>query len=114
VNWFGGTPWQDKAPIDTYWDNSPLKDVWKVKTPTLLFVGANDPRVPMGQSVEFYRALKFNGVDTHLYIAPREGHGFTELRHALYKNNTELAWFEKYARGREYQWEQVPAGKSGE
>jgi len=39
----------------------------------------------MGQSVEFYRALKFNGVNTRLYIAPREGHGFMELRHALYK-----------------------------
>src|SRR5882757_4594166 len=108
VNWFGGTPWQDKAPIDSYWDNSPLKDVWKVKTPTLLFAGVNDPRVPMGQSVEFYRALKFNGVNTHLYIAPREGHGFMELRHALYKNNAELAWFEQYAMGREYQWEQPP------
>jgi len=23
VNWFGGTPWQDKAPMDSYWDNSP-------------------------------------------------------------------------------------------
>jgi dipeptidyl aminopeptidase/acylaminoacyl peptidase len=108
VNWFGGTPWEEKAPIASYWDNSPLKDVWRVKTPTLLFVGANDPRVPMGQSVEFYRALKFNGVDTHLYVAPREGHGFMELRHALYKNNTELAWFDKYAMGREYQPEQPP------
>ena len=25
--WFGGTPWQANAPIDLYWNNSPLKDV---------------------------------------------------------------------------------------
>ncbi len=114
AKWFGGTPWQENAPIQSYWEHSPLKDVWKVKTPTLVFVGGNDLRVPVGQSVEFYRAMKFNGVNTHLYIAPREGHVFMELRHALYKNNAELAWFEKYAMGREYQWEQPPAGKGDE
>ena len=25
--WFGGTPWQANAPIDAYWNHSPLKDV---------------------------------------------------------------------------------------
>ncbi len=34
--WFGGTPWQAGAPIDAYWNNSPLKDVANVKTPTLV------------------------------------------------------------------------------
>ncbi len=45
-------------PIDLYWDHSPLKDIWKVKTPTIVLVGANDVRVPPPQSVELYRALK--------------------------------------------------------
>ena len=44
--WFGGTPWQKDAPINVYWDNSPLKDVAKVKTPTIFLVGQNDVRVP--------------------------------------------------------------------
>ena len=56
--WFGGTPWQKNAPIDAYWNNSPLKDVANVKTPTIFFVGERDPRVPMPQSIEMYRALK--------------------------------------------------------
>ncbi len=50
--WFGGTPWQKNAPVDVYWNNSPLKDVSNVKTPTLFFVGERDPRVPMPQSIE--------------------------------------------------------------
>jgi dipeptidyl aminopeptidase/acylaminoacyl peptidase len=117
--WFGGTPWQKDAPLAVYWDNSPLKDAWKVKTPTLFLVGEKDVRVPMPQSVEMYRALKSNGVPTHLYVAPREPHGWAELRHELYKMNVELEWFEKYATKRAYVWEKAPGkaakteGKNG-
>lgn len=112
--WFGGTPWQKDAPIDIYWAHSPLKDIWKVKTPTLILVGEKDVRVPPPQSVELYRALKANGVPTRLYIAPREPHGWRELRHELFKMNAELAWFEKYAMGREYVWEKAPEGPRDE
>jgi len=110
--WFGGTPWQKDAPIDAYWNNSPLKDVAKVKTPTIFLVGERDVRVPSPQSVEMYRALKSNGVPTHLYIAPREPHGWTELRHQLFKINVELDWFEKYVNGRTYKWATVEGAQS--
>jgi hypothetical protein len=62
----------------------------------------------MPQSVEMYRALKSNGVPTHLYVAPREGHGWTELRHRLFKLQIEMEWFEKYINNRAYAWEKVP------
>ena len=106
--WFGGTPWQRNAPISVYWDNSPLKDIANATTPTLIFVGQNDPRVPMPQSVELYRALRSNGVPTRLYVAPREPHGWAEPRHRLFKMNAELEWFERYAMGRAYVWEKAP------
>jgi dipeptidyl aminopeptidase/acylaminoacyl peptidase len=106
--WFGGTPWQKNAPIAAYWNNSPIKDVANVRTPTLFFVGENDPRVPMPQSIEMYRALKSLDVPAHLYAAPRESHQWLEIRHLLFKANVELEWFEKYVRGRPYVWEQAP------
>jgi dipeptidyl aminopeptidase/acylaminoacyl peptidase len=106
--WFGGTPWQEDAPIDAYWEHSPLKDIARVTTPTIVLVGQNDNRVPPPQSVELYRALKSNGVETHLYIAPREPHGWRELKHELFKVNVELAWWEKHVMGREYTWEKAP------
>jgi dipeptidyl aminopeptidase/acylaminoacyl peptidase len=112
--WFGGTPWQANAPIDLYWNNSPLKDVSKVKTPTIFLVGEQDPRVPMPQSVEMFRALKSNGVPTHLYVAPREGHGWAELRHRLFKLQIEMEWFEKYINNRAYVWEKVPGDEKKE
>jgi dipeptidyl aminopeptidase/acylaminoacyl peptidase len=111
--WFGGTPWQKDAPIERYWNNSPLKDVAKVTTPTIFFVGEKDARVPMPQSVEMHRALKSNGVPTSLYIAPREPHSWTEPRHQLARLNLEIEWFEKYGTGRSYTWEKAP-GDTGE
>ncbi len=106
--WFGGTPWQKDAPIAAYWDNSPIKDVALVRTPTIFLVGERDVRVPLPQAVEMFRALKANGVPTRLYVAPREPHGFQELRHQLFKVNVELEWFEKHAMGRPYTWERAP------
>jgi dipeptidyl aminopeptidase/acylaminoacyl peptidase len=106
--WFGGTPWQKEAPFEMYWNNSPLKDVANVKTPTIFLVGELDPRVPLPQSVEMYRALKYNGVPTKLYVAPREGHGWGELRHRLFKFQIEMEWFEKWVNNRSYTWEKVP------
>src|SRR5581483_1364501 len=106
--WFGGTPWQADAPIAAYWNNSPVKDAAKARTPTLFFVGENDPRVPLPQSIEMWRALKSNDVPTHLYVGPREGHQWTGLHHLLFKANAELEWFENYGRGRTYQWETAP------
>ena len=112
--WFGGTPWQKDAPIEAYWANSPLKDIHKVTTPTLVLVGENDVRVPMPQSVELFRALKTNGVPTHLYVAPREPHGWRELRHRLFKMNVELDWFARYALGTEYEWEVAPPDRKAD
>jgi dipeptidyl aminopeptidase/acylaminoacyl peptidase len=106
--WFGGTPWEKDAPIDAYWDHSPLKYVSNASTPTLFLFGQNDARVPPQQGIEIFRALRSNGVPTHLYLAPRAGHGFSELRHQLFKVNVELDWFERYVTQRSYTWEVAP------
>jgi len=106
--WFGGTPWQEDAPTDQYWQDSPIREIAKVTTPTIVLVGENDERVPMPQSVELYRALKSNGVPTHLYVAPRQGHGWRELQQRLFKANIELDWFERWVTGRDYAWERSP------
>ena len=108
VTWFGGTPWEKNAPIANFQDNSPLKDVANVKTPTVFFAGRDDVRVPMEATVEMWRALRSNGVPTALWTAPDEGHQWVRLRHLVFKANTELEWFEKYAMGRTYTPEKTP------
>lgn len=106
--WFEGNPWEENAPIDTFWQNSPLAEVAAVSTPTIFLVGQEDNRVPMPQSVEMYRGVKTNGVPTHLYVAPRAAHGWSELRHRLFKANVEIAWFERWVRERAYDWVKAP------
>jgi dipeptidyl aminopeptidase/acylaminoacyl peptidase len=110
--WFGGTPYDGTAAFDGYWAHSPLKDVARVKTPTLFIVGEHDARVPLAQSIEMYRGLRRHNVPTRLYVGPREGHGFAELRHRLFKFQVEMEWFERYVHQRAYTWERVP-GDSG-
>ena len=56
--WFGGNPWQKDAPIDVFWNNSPLKDIHKVKTPTLVLVGGNDKRVPPHNQLNYLEHLE--------------------------------------------------------
>jgi dipeptidyl aminopeptidase/acylaminoacyl peptidase len=112
--WFGGTPWEENAPTDVYWDSSPLKYVSNVTTPTLFLVGQQDPRVPMPQSVEMWRGVKQQGVPTHLYVAPREPHGWQELRHRLFKANVELDWFEKWVMDRTWSWEKAPGADTAD
>jgi hypothetical protein len=55
---------------------APCAGLWhllSVRTPTPIFAGEQDQRVPMAQSLEWYRALRENGVPTRLIVAPREG-----------------------------------------
>jgi dipeptidyl aminopeptidase/acylaminoacyl peptidase len=56
-----------------------------------------------------YRGLTTNGVPTRLYVAPREGHQWHELRHQIFKANAELEWFDRHVLGRTYVWEPPPA-----
>jgi dipeptidyl aminopeptidase/acylaminoacyl peptidase len=107
--WMGGSIWQKNAPIQTYWDHSPLKYISAARTPTIFLIGEDDPRIPMAQSIEMNRALRAQGVPSELHVAPGEGHTWSQPRHQLYKMNAEIEWFERYARQLPYTPEAVPA-----
>ncbi|WP_164116708.1 S9 family peptidase [Sphingorhabdus sp. Alg239-R122] len=101
--WFGGSPWQENAPIGSFTAQSMLKDAWRVKTPTLFFNGERDVRVPPTQGIMMYRGVRATGTPTKLYLAPGEPHGFRKPLHQLFKINTDLGWFARYALNKEYQ-----------
>jgi len=58
--------------------------------------GAADPRVPPGQSLELYTALKWKGVPVDYVVYPREGHGFQERGHRLDAARRSVGWFDRY------------------
>jgi dipeptidyl aminopeptidase/acylaminoacyl peptidase len=108
--WFGGMPWTSEASATAFWEASPIREIAKARTPTLVFAGQEDARVPVAQSLELYRGLEANGVPSRLIVAPREGHQWAELRHQLRKANEELEWFDRYVMGRAHVWEEAPTG----
>ncbi len=92
----------DGAPpqqLELYRKQSPMSYVDRVKTPTLILHGAEDVRVPLPQSEEFYAVLKAVGVEVEFVKYPREGHGIGEPRHRLDVLKRQLAWFGKYLVG---------------
>jgi len=92
--WFGAQPWE--KPED-YWRRSPLSLVGNVKTPTMLLTGEADYRTPIGESEQFYQALKLRKVDTMMVRIPEASHGMTSRpSNLIAKVDNILAWFEKY------------------
>ena len=76
---------------------SPLNYVDNVKTPVLLLHGIEDPYVPLGQYLQFYRALKDKGKLVQMLMFPREGHGFSETEHVKRSLNETFNWFSRYS-----------------
>ena len=56
--------------FDTYFDQSPLRYIRNARTPTMIHVVKDDPRVPSPQSIELHMALKELGVPTELFVYP--------------------------------------------
>ena len=77
IGWYWGplqhatTVWQDMPHL---WSMSPLAYVQNVKTKTLLYHAEGDDRCPIGQTEEFYAALKARGEDVTFVRYPRESH----------------------------------------
>ncbi len=95
-NWyrqFKKYPWED--PME-YALRSPLHYVGNVKTPTMVMTGEEDLRTPMGQSEEYYRALKMLKKETLLVRMPGEFHGWRCPSHQLLQSLYLMAWFEKH------------------
>lgn len=72
---------------------SPINSVDKIKSPLILFQGANDPIVPPNQSIMIYEALRARGIQTELHIYPGEEHGFRQAKHIIDSLNREVEFY---------------------
>jgi dipeptidyl aminopeptidase/acylaminoacyl peptidase len=92
---FTGTPWESP---DTWKHSSPMTHIANVKTPTLVFAGEEDRRVPFPQGQQLYRALLALGVATEFVHYPREPHGYREYRHNWDRWTRTLRWFDRWVK----------------
>lgn len=93
-NNFAKYPWDDPSE---HLRRSPLMYVGNVKTPTMLMTGVNDLRTPMGQTEEYYEALKVLKVPTAMVRFNNEWHGTSSTPSNFLRTQLFLrSWFEKY------------------
>ena len=78
---------------------SPLNHVDRITRPLLITQGANDPRVPAGESAQIYRALAANGVPVWYVLALDEGHGFRKKTNSDYAAAATVLFLRRYALG---------------
>lgn len=93
--WHRGPPY---SRTSYYIKKSPVFYVKNAVTPTIIFCGEEDKRVPLPQSREMYFGLRWRGVPTELIVFPGEPHGLRRPAHQLYKMQKEFEWMERYIR----------------
>jgi dipeptidyl aminopeptidase/acylaminoacyl peptidase len=87
-------PFYDNMQL--YWERSPMAHVNECRTPLLIGQGDSDKRVPPGQAIELYTALRLLGKEVQLVRYPRAGHGLNEVAHQLDFLNRSLEWYEQH------------------
>ncbi|MEM7367162.1 MAG: prolyl oligopeptidase family serine peptidase [Bacteroidota bacterium] len=97
-SYFGGAPWdnsQGRTFNLAYIEKSPLFEMERVKTPTLICHGSEDRSVPRDQGWEYYRALQQIGQAAVKFLwFPGQPHGLQKLTHQRRKVTEELRWFD--------------------
>jgi dipeptidyl aminopeptidase/acylaminoacyl peptidase len=77
---------------------SPLTYIDKLSAPLLVIQGLNDPRVPVGEALQIYRAAEARGVDRGLIVFADEGHGAIKRDNQVMSLGHTIAFFEKHLR----------------
>jgi dipeptidyl aminopeptidase/acylaminoacyl peptidase len=90
------TPWQD---MDIYLKTSPMTNINKASTPTLIQHGEFDKRVPIPNAYELYRGLQDRGVPSRLIVYKGFGHGINKPKERLAAVWHNWQWFNQYVFG---------------
>jgi len=90
------TPWSDEL---IYKKTSPITNINKAKTPTLIQHGELDKRVPIANAYELLQGLRDKGVPSELIVYKGFGHGITKPKERLAATWHNWQWFNKYVWG---------------
>ena len=92
------TPWED---MNVYLKTSPMTNINKASTPTLIQHGEFDKRVPIPNAYELYRGLQDRAVPSKLIVYKGFGHGINKPKERLAAVWHNWLWFNKYVFGEE-------------
>ncbi len=92
----GGLPWENECALRAH---SPLFDLDKVKTPTLIIHSFEDYRCPAPEAYSLYRALIAHGVETRMVLFKGESHGLSrngKPQHRVRRLEEIAGWFDSH------------------
>jgi dipeptidyl aminopeptidase/acylaminoacyl peptidase len=87
-----GDPEKDR---DALVELSPTTHLSRVKGPLLIIQGVSDPRVPAGEAVQMYEAMKSKGLNSQLILFGDEGHGSVKRENQVLQIGHTLAFFKR-------------------
>lgn len=92
---FRGMPWQNPEVYEKW---SPSKFIRDFKTPTLVFHGELDYRVPVGQGLQLFTALQMQKVPSKMVLFPDEGHWILKPQNSMLWYKTFLDWIGEWTK----------------
>jgi len=84
---------KDKAALIAL---SPVTYIEQLKSPLMIVQGANDPRVPVGEAIQFQQALERKKIPSSLIIFADEGHGSEKKDNQVLEIGHTLEFFKKH------------------
>jgi dipeptidyl aminopeptidase/acylaminoacyl peptidase len=75
---------------------SPMRSVEAMRAPLFVIHGQNDPRVPVGETIQMTKALKERGIPCELVVYDDEGHGLARLKNKLDAYPKAFSFLERY------------------
>lgn len=97
-------PWNRR---DIYVDNSPLFNADKFHNSILLLHGTSDTNVPVGESLQFYAALKILGKNVEMVLIDGENHHILDYKKRIEWHNTIMAWFDRMLKNQPDHWNEM-------
>lgn len=97
-------PWSRK---DIFVENSPLYNADQFNNSILLLHGTSDTNVPVGESLQYYAALKLLGKDVEMVLVAGEDHWILDYNKRLEWHNTIMSWFDLKLKDQAQQWKEL-------
>jgi len=92
---------------DIYVDQSPLFRADSTTTPILLTHGGSDTNVPIGESDQFYIALKVLGKEVEYLQVAGQDHWILDHAKRIVWSRSILAWYDRWLKGDAAWWEDL-------
>ena len=105
----GSYPWNRR---DIYVENSPLFNADKFSNSILLLHGTADTNVPVGESLQYYAALKILGKDVEMVLVSGENHHILDYKKRIEWHNTIMSWFDMKLKNQPQHWNEMYPDKN--